>query len=274
MSATVSEILDARKAAGEVSLYVMAGLSMLAHLAFLGVLVYMTRPKPLPMLPPSIRVGVISGSALSKKAAGLSRAPASRPASPIVKPEPVPVPKVAVEAPKKPVIEKLSEPPKPSEKAMPLPGPNKPPARVADTGARGSVRAPNTPEPPSQKGGTAAIPGPSIDLPAGSENGNGLGMGTSVASFDSEFPFAYYIEQLQGLISANWIKPDVPDGTFCVVNFRIQKTGQVTDVRVVTQSGLAHYDRSASRAIFSANPLPPLPPEFKGDSLGVHIRFQ
>jgi TonB family protein len=58
------------------------------------------------------------------------------------------------------------------------------------------------------------------------------------------------------------------------VTFRIQRSGQVTDVKVETPSGLAFYDRAASRSIYSANPLPPLPPEFQRDELGVHIRFQ
>ena len=88
------------------------------------------------------------------------------------------------------------------------------------------------------------------------------------------FPFAYYAEQLQALIGANWLKPDAPDGTACIVTFRIQRSGQVTDVKIETPSGLAFYDRAASRSIYSANPLPPLPPEFRRDELGVHIRFQ
>ena len=81
-------------------------------------------------------------------------------------------------------------------------------------------------------------------------------------------------EQLQALIGANWLKPDAPAGTVCVVTFRIQRSGQVTDVKIETPSGLAFYDRAASRSIYSANPLPPLPPEFRRDELGVHIRFQ
>ncbi|HMM35153.1 MAG TPA: energy transducer TonB, partial [Thermoanaerobaculia bacterium] len=98
--------------------------------------------------------------------------------------------------------------------------------------------------------------------------------GGSLSGFDSDFPFSYYAEQIQALIGANWLKPDVAEGTACVVTFRIQRSGQVTDVKVETSSGLAFYDRAAARAIYSANPLPPLPPEFRGEQLGVHIRFQ
>src|SRR5947208_6988142 len=98
--------------------------------------------------------------------------------------------------------------------------------------------------------------------------------GAAVSAFDADFPFAYYVEQLQSLIGANWIKPDVPEGTACTVYFRILRSGQVTEVKVEQASTLSYYDRAASRAIYAANPLPPLPPEFKGDNLGVHLRFQ
>ncbi len=98
--------------------------------------------------------------------------------------------------------------------------------------------------------------------------------GASVSGFDADFPFAYYAEQLQSLIGANWLKPEAPSGTACVVSFHIQRSGQVTDVKVETPSGLGFYDRAATRSVYSANPLPPLPPEFRGDVLGVHIRFQ
>jgi TonB family protein len=126
----------------------------------------------------------------------------------------------------------------------------------------------------------AAGNGSAVDLPSASTGPGGDGtpgltnFGASVSGFDSDFPFAYYAEQLQALIGANWLKPDAPAGTACVVTFRIQRSGQVTDVKIETPSGLAFYDRAASRSIYSANPLPPLPPEFRRDELGVHIRFQ
>ena len=61
--------------------------------------------------------------------------------------------------------------------------------------------------------------GSAVDLPSA---GAGLGgdgapgltdFGASVSGFDADFPFAYYAEQLQALIGANWLKPDAPAGT-------------------------------------------------------------
>jgi TonB family protein len=139
-------------------------------------------------------------------------------------------------------------------------------------------RRPEPPAPAARRapGGTAL---PSLDLPSAGDasasgTATGLSFGAAVSNFDSDFPFAYYVEQLQSLIGANWLKPDVPPGTSCQVSFRILRSGQVTDVRVEVPSALAFYDRAATRALYAANPLPPLPPEFRGESLGVHIRFQ
>ena len=59
-----------------------------------------------------------------------------------------------------------------------------------------------------------------------------------------------------------------------VIAFRILRSGQVTDVKIEVPSGIPVYDRAATRSVYAANPLPPLPPEYRGDALGVHIRFQ
>ncbi len=48
----------------------------------------------------------------------------------------------------------------------------------------------------------------------------------------------------------------------------------MTDVKVDSGSGVSYYDRAAARAVYAANPLPPLPPDYRNDSLGVHLKFQ
>jgi TonB family protein len=247
----------------------MAGLSFLAHLGLIGLLAFMSRSKPLPLLPPAIQGFVISGSSLAQRRSGaVSKPPSAQPAAVQAKPAPLPVPEAATA--KKPVIEKLNEQPKASSKAMPLPDAKRQPEKPS--AGRAGRPAPVV-EASGQKGSSSSLPGPELDLPSGNGTAD-YQFGASVTSFDSDFPFAYYVEQLQALVGANWIKPQVPDETSCVVYFRIQRNGQVTDVKVQQPSSLSHYDRSASRSIFAANPLPPLPPEYKGEYLGVHLRFQ
>ncbi|HEV8268081.1 MAG TPA: TonB family protein [Thermoanaerobaculia bacterium] len=252
-TATVSEILEERRYAGEPPAALLPILSILAHGLFLLALAYISRPKPMAVIPQAVPVRVVSAASLSRPAPG----PA------VAKPE-------AAKA--KPVIEKVEpEKPVPSAKAMPeakdkkaKPEKEKPKAQPAAKVAEAR---------PSGSGGPPALELPSAGAASG-EVGGTSSFGTSVSSFDADFPFSYYVEQLLSLIGANWLKPNAPDGTFCVLTFRIQRTGQVTDVKVESPSAYSYYDRAASRALYAANPLPPLPPEFKGDQLGVHLRFQ
>lgn len=251
MNATTSEVLESRLRAGEPSRVVAALLALVAHAGFILVLVLISKPRPATFVPISVPVRIVSPATLGSPAPPRP-APAQKPPE---KPEP---PK------SRPVIEKPNAEPAPSKSALPLPKPSK------------EKPKPTPPPPPSATKGSDA---PSVELPtaAGSPTGETAAttnFGASVASFDTDFPYAYYIEQLQSLIGANWLKPNVPDGTACTVFFQIQRSGQITDVKIEGASGLPFYDRAAARSVYAANPLPPLPPEFQGERLGVHLRFQ
>lgn len=242
---TVSDLLERRLARAPRVLATAAAGAVLAHAGFLLFLALVTKPRPAAVVPPSVRVGVISPSALRRR-----EPPAA--ASPVEK--------------ARPRIEKPDDTPKPSEKALPVPQPKKPekakPAPVAKPEAV-----------PAEK----PQAGPAVELPAAggsAEPSTTAAFGASVSALDADFPFAYWLDQLLSLVGAGWLKPNVADGTFATVFFRVQKNGTLTDVKVEKTSGLAFYDRAATRAVFSANPLPPLPPEFKGDSLGVHLEFR
>jgi len=246
---TVSEVLEERIRRPDAPHGLATALSVAAHAAFVVFLVLISQPRKL-TTPPlmSLPVRVVSPGALAR----LSSPPA--PAS----------------APRRRVIEKVrDEAPAPSKEALPLPEKGKKDAKPAPA-PRAAAPSPK----PAADGG-AAVELPSAGPGVGGNGAPGLmDFGASVSGFDADFPFAYYAEQIQSLIGANWLKPDVPPGTACVVTFRIQRSGQVTDVKVEVPSGIGFYDRAASRSIYAANPLPPLPPEFRRDELGVHIRFQ
>ena len=249
---TVSEILEERIRLADAPHGLATALSLAAHAAFIVFLVLISQPRKLtapPLL--SLPVRVVSPGALARLSAPAALAPA--------------------EAPSRPVIEKVrEEAPVPSKEALPLPEKGK---KAKDTKPAPALRA--AASSPRAAGNSSAIELPSAGVGLGGDGTPGpTNFGASVSGFDADFPFAYYGEQLQSLIGANWLKPDVPAGTACVVAFRIRRSGQVTEVRVETPSGLAFYDRAASRSVYAANPLPPLPPEFRGEELGVHIRFQ
>jgi protein TonB len=249
---TVSDILERRAHGGRAPRGLTAALSVLAHAAFLAMLLLVGRPRKAPVfVPMSLPVRVVSPASLGRPQAAPAPAPVAAPA------EPAPVAKA------KPVIEKPSEKILPSAKA--LPEPKKPAKPEKSKPAVGAVKA---------------LPGPALDLPSaagaanGATSGAGISFGASVTSFDADFPFAYYVEQLLSLIGANWFKPESAEGTNCVVSFRVLRSGQVTDVKVDSTSGVSYYDRAAARAVYAANPLPPLPPDYRNDSLGVHLKFQ
>lgn len=253
---TVSEVLEERLRRRDAPHGAATALSLAAHAAFVVLLVLISQPRKLTTPPVlSLPVRVISPGALARLSA---------PPAPAAAPE---------EAPRRPVIEKVKEEaPPPSKAALPLPDKGKKPKETKPAPApRAAASSPTT----SPANG-AAVELPSAGAGLGGGNGSpGLtNFGASVSGFDADFPFAYYAEQIQSLIGANWLKPDVPEGTACVVTFRIQRSGQVTDVKVETPSGLGFYDRAATRSVYAANPLPPLPPEFRREELGVHIRFQ
>lgn len=249
MEITVSDILATRVRAGDPPRGVSVALSLLFHGSFLVLLLLISKPKKLAFVPTVMPVRVVSGGSLARQA------PAPAPVAVAAKPKPA-IEKPNQDAPASPTQMKLPVKTKEKEKPVPV--------------ARAETKAPVATAPKEA--------GPQIDAPTVPGNGGGdqggtASFGASVSAFDVDFPYSYYAEQLVSLIGANWLKPNTPDGTACVVSFKILRSGQVTDVKVDATSGFPFFDRAASRAVYQANPLPPLPPEFKGDSLGVHIKF-
>lgn len=250
---TVSDILERRAHGGRAPRGLTAAVSVLAHAFFLAMVLLVSRPrKARVFVPMSLPVRVVSPASLGRPEAAPVPAPVAAPA------EPLPAPVKA-----RPEIEKPSQKILPSAKALPEP------------------KKPAKPEKPKPAPGVVkALPGPALELPSaagaanGATSGAGVSFGASVTSFDADFPFAYYVEQLLSLIGANWFKPESAEGTNCVVSFRVLRSGQVTDVKVDSGSGVSYYDRAAARAVYAANPLPPLPPDYRNDSLGVHLKFQ
>jgi TonB family protein len=91
----------------------------------------------------------------------------------------------------------------------------------------------------------------------------------------SDFPFTYYLRQVQAKISERWAPPRLAasGGERAVILFEIGRDGQIQAPSLERTSGNALYDQSALRAVAEAAPFPPLPPEFKAPSLRVHFGF-
>ena len=175
-------------------------------------------------------------------------------------PEPPPEP----EKPKilKPAPEDV--PPPPSSKAVLLPAKEE---KKTATTSRTS---------PAAKAPAVSLPsaGESSGGGAGGPIGAGGNVGVSGAMLDNaDFKYSYYIERMLVAIGMNWFKPAQAGDVSPVIHFRIEKDGTISDASVERSSGLPFVDRAALRAVLSSSPLPPLPSEYGGSQLGVHLKF-
>lgn len=91
------------------------------------------------------------------------------------------------------------------------------------------------------------------------------------------FTNAWYNDAVASKIYQCWQTPSKAlaekEGLSVVVRFRIMKDGRVIIVGVDRRSGNDVLDGSALQAIQDAEPLPPLPDDYKGDSLEVCMTF-
>ncbi|MFN2386038.1 MAG: energy transducer TonB [Thermoanaerobaculia bacterium] len=162
------------------------------------------------------------------------------------------------------------EPPPPSEKAVLLPAPEdekkKPAPPAPATAPRAEERAPDV-----------SLPGAGQTEGAGGGGAVGAGgnVGVGGARFDqADFTYSYYIERMLVAIGTNWFKPNQSGDASPIVYFRIERDGAINDPVIEKSSGLPFVDRAALRAVMASSPLPPLPLEYRGTHLGVHLRFE
>jgi TonB family protein len=85
-----------------------------------------------------------------------------------------------------------------------------------------------------------------------------------------------YLSRVQARISSFWTAPpvDISGKTLTVVvKFRLERDGKVSSVMIEQSSGNEYYDLSAHRAIQSAVPLPPFPPDLTDSYFDAHFTF-
>jgi TonB family protein len=88
----------------------------------------------------------------------------------------------------------------------------------------------------------------------------------------SDFPFAWYLRQVQLKIAARW-EDDARAGSQPHVFFEIGRDGEMRGLLVEKSSGDPLYDAAAVRVIIEASPFPPLPEGFKDAFLRVRLSF-
>lgn len=180
-------------------------------------------------------------------------------------PAPAPVP--APEPEKTKILKPAPEeaPPPPTNKAVLLPSKEE---KKTATSSRPSPEKPRAPDVSLPSAGQSSGGG------SGGPIGAGGNVGVSGATLDdADFKYSYYIERMLVAIGMNWFKPAQAGDVSPVIHFRIEKDGTISDASVERSSGLPFVDRAALRAVVSSSPLPPLPSEYGGSQLGVHLKF-
>jgi protein TonB len=181
-----------------------------------------------------------------------------------------PIETVAEPVPEKPKIVKPveEEPPAPSPKALLLPAKEKEPKKPASPAPQSKTAA-HEPAAPPAPAGAAAHAG------TGGPAGTGGTAGIGGATFDQpDFHYSYYVERMLVTIGMNWFKPAESVPISPMIRFRIERDGTISDPQLERSSGLPFVDRAALRAVMASSPLPPLPQEFTGKYLGVHLIFE
>jgi TonB family protein len=128
---------------------------------------------------------------------------------------------------------------------------------------------PTTTERPTTDVARVAPPPP--PLPLGRRDGSPQGSGPMTLNV-SDFPFAWYLSRVQAKVTERWAGKAIP-GQQPVAVFDINRDGQVSRLSIEKSSGNSYYDQAALRAITEANPFPPLPAEYAGQTLRVHLGF-
>ena len=180
---------------------------------------------------------------------------------PVVKAKPVPVkPKAPPPKPKPAVVKPVAPPPAaavPDLKKSKVSKAEASPPQPAEPEAVQSEAASDSPT------NEASVAEPSVP--------------SIVANVDlPNFEFPYYLRLVQGKIGSRWSPPDVGTGEIVrevVVSFTLIPSGKVQEVVVEKSSGNDYFDQAAMRAIYLADPLPPLPKGFTEPNLKIHFSF-
>ncbi len=245
MEASVDHILSRRLHAGQAAVKAAALVAaLLLHVAVAaGVILGPGFFRQPPKRPQVLPVKLVPLRALGVEQPEPRRAEPPKPEPP--KPEP-PKPEPPKPEPAKPAV---ALPTKPNRRAKP-PEPTPTP----------------TPQPPAASGATQR---------EGSPRGSALGvssrLGNEAGVDNPDFTYDYYLDRMLALIEAQWTRPPIENRVVALIHFRIAKDGSLSDVELVTSSGINSFDLAGLRAVQNAAPFPPLPASYRSDSLGVNL---
>ena len=85
--------------------------------------------------------------------------------------------------------------------------------------------------------------------------------------------FSPYMEKVQRRIKSNWYPQKTSESTHVTVLFKVDKSGRLTDAKIIDSSGDADAERAAIRALYQTAPFDPLPSSYSGSSVDIQFKF-
>jgi len=195
---------------------------------------------------------IVTEGAAANESKGFYKSEEAPPPPPPDKAELIPEPKAPV---------KVTPPPKPPRPAPPAPK------------SAPKVEPPEVPvnAVPFGQGGK-----PSLTYGQFSTGAGPAGIGFGDGTFGNRY--GYYVDAITRRISQNWLQSlvdqKVRSAPRVYVSFDIDRNGKISNFLLMQPSGIPTLDRSAQRAILASNPLPPLPPDYRGSSVSVSFYFE
>lgn len=134
---------------------------------------------------------------------------------------------------------------------------------------------------PNGGGGPALAVAPSVPRPQAGNGGEGVKgnpdannneKGRPSAAAQADVDFGPYMADLQRRIKRAWFPPKGNESKRVVVQFKIHKGGELSNLRIDHSSGLAIADQAALKAVENAAPFRPLPAG-ADDSVDIQFTF-
>jgi TonB family protein len=155
--------------------------------------------------------------------------------------------------------------PEPASKPAPKP------RTVAKPEPKSAARKPVTGD--EVKAGASRVDTGGAAVPFGGLSSSG-GSGLSTQSLGLEnFCCPEYLQTMIQLIRRQWTEDQGAAGKV-VVKYTIRRDGMLTQIEVVKPSNNFLLDQESRRAVINTRQLPPLPPEYTGRNLTIHLTFE
>ncbi|OGS23946.1 MAG: hypothetical protein A2297_09110 [Elusimicrobia bacterium RIFOXYB2_FULL_48_7] len=91
----------------------------------------------------------------------------------------------------------------------------------------------------------------------------------------SNFPYNWYLAIIRDKVMLHWNEASsLSRKQVCTVLFIIERDGSLGDLNIERSSGDSYFDHVALQSVEYSQPFPPLPDDYKGKDLRVHMDFQ